>query len=297
VLRRRFALPIELQLGSVDEGRALLRALGLDATQTVATFSNRLNIFIALQMAASMYLGSMSSIGHRSAGELVGLVGIAACLVGMLVHALMLPLLTVGADGLMLSRLGRERFISYGDIDAAGYEERLWGFRCGVLLRLRSGEDVLVGMVERDRETGARIEERIREAIEVFIAREAACDTALLRRGTRPVSAWLGSLRAIGAGANADMRTAPLPCDQLLRIVEDPASPADVRAAAAVALGADADEHLRARLRSIAGAVAAPRLRVVIEAATGDDDAELEAALAQVEDEAMNQPPIVRVQA
>jgi hypothetical protein len=115
--------------------------------------------------------------------------------------------------------------------------------------------------------------------------------------GTRTVSEWVTSLRAIGAGANADTRTAPFPRERLLRIVEDPTSPADDRAAAAVAVGASLGAEDRLRLRSVADAVVAPRLRVAIEAAAGDDDAELETALAQVVEEMTKQRALAPTQA
>src|SRR5262249_249480 len=147
--------------------------------------------------------------------------------------------LTVGADGVMLSRWGRKRFIGYGDIDAVEVRKRTWRSWDGVMLTLRSGEEVQVRMDGHDDEAiGDTIKERIWEGLELFQEGRAAGSAALLRRGDRTVAAWVASLRAIGAGANADMRTAPLQSDTLFRIVEDAASPADERAAAAVAIGA-----------------------------------------------------------
>jgi hypothetical protein len=131
----------------------------------------------------------------------------------------------------------------------------------------------------------SQVENRLSEAIAAY--HESATDRggAALRRGTRTVRQWVAALRAIGSGANADMRTAPLPRERLLRIVEDPASPEEERAAAAVALATEQDDDGHARMRIVAMHVAAPRLRVAIEAAAKADDAELEAALAQVVDE------------
>ena len=131
----------------------------------------------------------------------------------------------------------------------------------------------------------AIIQERICEAMETFRSGGAAAAGALLRRGKRPVSEWIATLRAIGAGANADMRTAPLPRENLFRIVESPTSSAAERAAAAVAAGVEIDDDGRARLRRAAEAVAAPRLRIAIEAAAGTDDAALAEALSEVEHE------------
>ena len=286
VLRCRFAPRVELELGSADDGRALLRALGLDATQTVATFGDRLHVGLVLSACA------MALIYMVTAGLAANIV-VALGLFVVLAPLLTLARLTVGIDGVVRSRLGRKRFIGYGDIDTVRYEERWWGWRTGVLLTLRSGEMVRFPMAQLDKETGAIIEERIWEAMAVHAGGDGA-DAALLRKGTRTVGQWIASLRAIGAGANADLRTAPLPRERLLRIVEDPASPADDRAAAAVAVGASSNDDDRARLQSVADAVAAPRLRVAIEAAAGADDAELEAALAQVVEEMTKQRALAR---
>src|SRR5262249_28225525 len=151
-----------------------------------------------------------------------------------------------------------------------------WGRsrRIGIKLTLRSGEEVQIPVTTRswgDNEL-ALIEERIREAREAYRTGGAEADAALLKRGDREVSAWVSMLRTIGAGANADMRTAPVPRERLFRIVEDPASPAIDRAAAAVALGADLDEDGRRRLADAAHATAAPKLRVAIEKAADRSD-------------------------
>jgi hypothetical protein len=111
---------------------------------------------------------------------------------------------------------------------------------------------------------------------------------ALLGREGRGMSAWITNLRALGAGANADMRTAPIPRERLLRVVEDASLDPTSRAAAAVALGLDLDEEGRARLRAAAESTAAPKLRFAIEKVAsleGSEDAAIEAALAELEAE------------
>ncbi len=138
----------------------------------------------------------------------------------------------------------------------------------------------------KDDEQGSFIVERIREALEAHRRGGLAADSAVLRRGQRDVREWVSALRALGAGANADMRTAPLPPERLFRVVEDPAASSADRAAAAVALGSDLDDTGRARLRTAAAAVAGPRLRAALEtAAIQAEQAALEAALAEVEQE------------
>jgi hypothetical protein len=130
------------------------------------------------------------------------------------------------------------------------------------------------------------VEERLREARDAFRQGDRGDAAAPIRRGERGVGEWVASLRAIGTGANADMRTAPVPRENLFRIVEDPAAVATDRAAAAIALGAELDDESRARLRRTAESTAALRLRVAFERAAGDGEtAEIEAALAELDGE------------
>jgi len=225
-------------------------------------------------------------------GAGAGLVSIA-----MLVLAAVPTKLTVGADGLVLTWLGRRRFISYRDIDRVVIDEGGWvrSRRIGARVKLRSGEDLVLPSNQLSGEDTADLEARIREAIEAFGATESAADTALLQRGRRTLSEWIPALRAIGAGANADMRTALVTRERLLSIVRSPvARPAD-RAAAAVALGSGLDAVDRAALQGATEAIAAPRLRVVLEAVRGDaSDADLAVALAELEEaeaSGVNGPP------
>jgi hypothetical protein len=158
---------------------------------------------------------------------------------------------------------------------------------------LSSGEEVLVpighkvGHKVHDKRP-ALIEERLRAAMDGYREGGAAGDAAVLRQGGRSTSAWISALRAIGVGANADMRTAPLPRERLFRIVEDAsAAPADrAAAAAAVALGTELDDDERARLAHAAEVTAAPGLRVALAAAAGGAvQAEIEAALEEMASE------------
>ncbi len=77
------------------------------------------------------------------------------------------------------------------------------------------------------------------------------------------------SSRALGSGAHATHRVAPIAVDRLWRIVESPATQPTIRAAAAVALGLRLDPRDRDRLRAAASATTAPRLRAALEAAAG----------------------------
>lgn len=300
LVRRRWALPIEIQVESTAEARDVLRALGFDVSQSVATFRTASRAVAKQRYVAGVAAGFVATgavfgaVAARArvgpgTGALAGL-GLILAIISMMVVLLAPTKLSVGADGLVLRWLGTSRFIGLGEITQVTRYERGFGRsrQVGLTIVLRSGEEVIVPVGQASWETQevALIEERIREALEGFRSGGAAADAASLRRGGRAVSDWIAALRAIGSGANADMRTAPLPRERLFRIVESPTAGASERAAAAVALGGELDEEARQRLRIAAEAIAAPKLRIAVEAAAGGGEAaEIEAALAEVEEE------------
>lgn len=303
-LSRRWAAPIELQVGSTEEGRALLRVLGLDVSQTVATFrtmsralTKRRYIAAVLGSFFAVYGGFMVGLArsryHPTMAAVTGIAFLIA-LASMMLVLLMPTKLSVGADGIVLRWFFRDRFIGYGDIADTEQYDKGWGRsrQIGLTVTLRSGEKISIptGQAKWSNEDVAIIQERMREAMEAFRAGDAAADAALLRRGVRGVPEWVAALRAIGSGANADMRTAPLPRERLFRIVESPTAAVAERAAAAVALGGELDDEVRGRLRIAAEATASPKLRVVLEAAaSGAAEAEIEAALSEAAGEEAKQ--------
>jgi hypothetical protein len=299
LLRRPRRLPVELELPDVASARTLLRALGLDVSQRVASFR-------AMSRAVSKhrYVAAVVGVFFATYGMLVAAlaaskghpavvgaaaIGFLAGLVGLLVLLLAPTTVRVGADGLALRWLGRESFHGWGEVLRATVYDTGWGRsrQIGVRVDLASGEElrIPIGGVQWNEEDAAVLVERIAEAMEAYRSGDAAADAALLRRGDRPVGAWLRALRALGAGAHTDHRTAPVPRERLLRIAESPTAAASDRAAAAVALGAGLDDDARARLRRAAEASAAPKLRVAIEAAVDEArQAELEAAMAELDE-------------
>jgi hypothetical protein len=285
----RFRQRLHLEVGTVEEARSLLRALRLDASQTVVEFRTRsaLTSIIDVLFTAGVVVAWFAfTVG----GALFAV--ICATVPLFFVTRAVSTSLSVGADGIALPRLWRRRFLGYGAIvSVTRYQKkpRWWrGRRIGLTVTLRSGEEVLVPLEPDggDQDCSA-VEERIREAMTAFDERDSATDAALVRRGQRSFHDWVTALRALGAGANADLRTAPVPRDRLFRIVEDAGADPTDRVAAAVALGGDRDDESRARLRSAVDATVAPGLRVALEkAAGGESEAEIEAALAAVDGEA-----------
>jgi hypothetical protein len=293
VLRRGLGASIEIEVPSQNEARSLLRALGLDTSQTVAVFQARSRAYaerwypaVAVVLFGAAFLGA----GALRAGSLRFVIA-GAAVVALFVAFLWPTRVTVGADGVVLRWLGRDRFLGYGDVDhVARFDEGVGNGRSvGVRIVLRSGEIVRVplGSPTFSADDVVMLDERLCEAIAAFRAGDAAGDAALLARGERPVGEWVAALRALGAGSNADHRTAPVPRERLLRLVESPSATASERAAAAAALGGALDDDARERLRRAAEASAAPKLRVALEAAADEARAaELEAALGDIEEEA-----------
>jgi hypothetical protein len=294
ILRRRGLLPqIELTAADVTEARAVLRALGLDASQSVASFhvqSKALTepslvypIAIALGVVFALLRQGMGSAALQASALLAGLAG--AFLFLSRTHV------DVGADGVSVTWLGRSRFVGYDQIACVTSFERGSGRsqRNGIVLTLKDQGELRVGVAGGGITEGCNtllLEERIQQSLEAFRKGGAEADAALLRRGGRDIAAWIIALRSLGAGANADMRTAPMPRERLFRIVEDPSSAPPDRAAAAIALAPDLDDEGRARLRGAASATAGSRLRIAIEAAADaapEDD--VQAALEALEAE------------
>lgn len=294
--RRGLRHGVELRVRSVDEGRSLLRALGLDATQKTARFRlaspvvARQGLFAATLACTTIAVFAFA-VTFGPEGPASAFVAFSVPLLAALL-AVVPRVLDVGSDGLALSWLGRKRFLPLSRI--RGVHERVFGRApvfgkgdaryVGIQLVLDSGEtlDLPVGQKSWDAGRGAMVAERIREALASARGGGREVDAALLGRGSRDVKDWIAMLRSIGAGASS-FRTAALAPERLLRVVEDPTAEASVRAAAAVALGAAPDAESRSRLRLVAQSVAAPRVRVAIErAAEGAPEEELEAAMTEV---------------
>jgi hypothetical protein len=298
-IRRWGALPLQIRARDTDEGRAILRALGLDVTQRAMTFNLPSRAATDWKWYGPMVLAWVLLVatvimlppevgGHYMAMPLPALVLI------FVVFRLTRSKLTVGADGLWLSGLGQRRFFRYDDIAAFNTLEpnslwtRLWE---GFLLRLHSGEEVRIAVEGRNHKRRGHaerlhvIDERVRGAMDSHRRGERTAGAArLLDRGERDIGEWIRTLRAMGSGGAADHRTAAVEPEMLWSIVEDPRATPLTRVSAAVALGASIDDTGRKRLETLAKAVAAPKLRIALEAAASEDEAEMREALEAVEE-------------
>jgi hypothetical protein len=295
-LLRRLRPAIELWVRNEEHAVALMRALRVGPTQWAASYRLPYQGGWRGFPISVLTVGAMMWIATR-AGDASLLLGPVSFFLGIVMAAIPVgPLLMVGTDGISLASMGRTRFVPYGDIadvKAAMVSRsrrtviKWWRIR----IMLTTGEVVRffvrpgrVGVGDTYAQRGLdaqRIAESIWEARSAAIS-EADAPSALLRAsGTAP--ARIRALRALGRQREDDYRTAPVSTEQLWQTFENTAVDPEARAGAAIALRARLDEPCRQRLRVVAAATVAPKLRVAIESAAGDDDDALEEALTALE--------------
>jgi hypothetical protein len=272
VLRQGRRFPVEVVVEDAEEAAVLPSALRLDAPQSVGTY--RLNY--------GTYRSPWIAACHVSAFGLPVVIGL-SCLTqnAILVLAslwaiavtvwLVTPfvLVSVGADGIhLLSVLSRSRFIPFGAVTTAETRGR------NVTICLRDGgtETMYDPSNGRDRaDEGQLLVYRINEQLDRH-GRDGAEIRALLR-GARTTSDWIKEVSR-ASDEHASFRSPAVPADDLWRVLADPVAVATARAGAALALRDRLDDGGRARLRVIADACAAPKLRVALRLAASDAKAE-----------------------
>lgn len=297
------ALPVRIAVKDVEEGRALLHSLGLDASQSVGElragsqlleWSPRRQVLQAVPILAGIGMVG-ASIAAQSPWLRAGVGGLALLtilggLVSILAFGTSRTRVLVGADGVATRWLNQEAFHPFSEISAVRRYQREAGGRyiVGVELVRKDGSAIRIPCGQEGWTTvdPSEIEERIREAFEQHRGSAAGPSAlAMLGRGEQPIAGWIASLRALGAGANADMRTAPVDPVRLLRIAEDASAEPRQRAAAAIAavhgLGAEA----RARIRIASDTTVSPALRTTLSRIAQDesDDQAIADALAALE--------------
>jgi hypothetical protein len=285
---------IELRASGTDDARELLRVLGFDASQRTTTFALVSQLATqsrwALAAVVALFYVAFFALprAHIAPAGILAVVALSTLFIGASLATR--TKMTIGADGVYAAGIFRRRFVAYTNVAGVGtYRERPFGKALvGIALTMRDGSEqrFLVGRLDFAGDRATRIAERIREALDGARRAEPTAAMAMLQRGGRDVGDWLGALRAIGAGSNVDLRTAPVAPETLWRIVEDPRAPQPARASAAVALGPHLDDESRERLRVTAAATAAPKLRVALDAAVGGDDEAIADALDELEREA-----------
>lgn len=267
---------IDVLVENEGEGNALLRALALDPTHAVASFTARSGLID--NSAAQVVLFMLLMGGTRLIPRVHGAArwALVAATIFALVNALWPTKIRVGADGILVKTLRKKTFHAYADIESADASGN------GVVLVLRSGKRVSIATTPvRGNASTTRdaLLKRISDGLAAARGTNEDLGRLLAREG-RTAHDWLTSLRALGAGQASGYRVASVDAQKLWAVVEDASAKPEARASAAAALRV-ADEASTARLRAAAEATASPKLRVALEVATTNDDAALEQALAE----------------
>jgi hypothetical protein len=268
------------ELGSPEEADRVVTALGKDSRGAAVNVGGQ-----------AVALGGFSSIGVQAIRLVHSTLSGLLLAVGFMAVPILLWLATrtrwvVGSDGLLVKRgISRGRFIPYRNV--VGVEVR------GARLRVAVRDGKLAELVSVDDSADSRVPRVGVHALARRIAQ--ARDAARLRgqydlavslgRGERNTKAWMADLLSL-LRRPTGYRVATVSRDQLWGTLEDVAQPAEMRAAAAVALRPALADEERRRLRVAAEACASPRLRVAFEVAAGEDERSLEDAIEEIEKDA-----------
>jgi hypothetical protein len=283
-VERRWRVAMELLVADEAEAQRLLVALGHDVSRARASFSAWSPLFASsarfFLVPAAAVVGV--AIGLRNGGADVSPRSLVA-LVGTIVALFVVPSrVEVGADGVLLRWLGTARFVPAADIVGVEREVRGFGKNRHLLVRVtrRNGPslDIAVGGARWAEDDAAALAARVEEVVAAHRAGTVGA-AAALARGDLDAGSWLRALRAVGVGAGANFRRPEVDRDALWTVFESPASPAEARVAAAVALAARPSEETATRIRVAADALAEPALRQALGAAASGDDAAVEAAV------------------
>jgi hypothetical protein len=277
-VRGRFGRQIRIAVRDADQGRELLRALGIDASQVSAHYwamarplgEPRAFAQAGLLLALTVALGLLA--GPAAAPTFaVGLVALIVMFAGFIVPTRVV----VGGDGVLLRWLGTIRFVPWSrvtDIErfdggvmlALGREPGREGgrevWRQG-WLTLRMPEDHERYQPERD----AMVERMLAAHRAHGPAHEVPMARELGKAGARTRD-WVRSMRALLRSAPG-FRTAAIPVDRLWQVVEDPRADREARTGAAIALATHAQDDGRERIRIAAAGCAEPRLRIALRTA------------------------------
>jgi hypothetical protein len=283
---------VRLVVRDVDEGRALLQALALDASRVSAhywamarplgeprTFAHA-GLLLALTIAVGLVVGP--AVPPVFAVALVALI--------VLFAGIAVPTrVVVGGDGVLLRWLGTVRFVPWSSVTDVE------SFDGGVMLSLgpERGDDewLTLRMPEEHQRYHPERDAMVERMVAAFRAHTALARSEpvarLLGRAGGRTRDWVRAMRALVRPAHG-FRVTSVPADRLWRVVEDARADREARTGAAIALAPTLHEQDRARLRAVADGCAEPRLRIALATAAAEacapDDA-LAEALDAVESE------------
>jgi hypothetical protein len=298
MIRLRLKDPDETRrfvVATVAEGRGVLAHLGFDLAHgpvrfTVASPVLRYRVFgivgTAVMTALAIFFGFLFHLSFNMVViPLLSILGLFVAL-GSIQETV-----RIGLDGIGTEWLGRRRFVPISAVrevrsgvappkaTEAELAEQL-GTRFGVTIQVHAADDLEIEVA--DAEQAEVIAERVQEAMDGAKAAEHPIFPALLRPPGASATEWIQRLRAAGTGANVTLRVAPVDEAELWTVLDNPAARPEDRAAAAVALTIHGDEAKR-RVRVAAESVVEDSLRAALEAAAGEDEQALEAALSRVD--------------
>jgi len=263
-----------------DEAQALLDALGLGVSGAVYWFPARTSASRHLPVALGLTMAVLGVAAGMAVTLRSGTAAVAALLVGLpAVLAFLLVMsrrvhqpVRVGADGLLVGRGKRARFVPYDRVASVSVE------RPDIVLGLRGEPPLRLGLPDAraggPREQAAESREAIARRIEEARAASVRADVrpaveALVAPGARRPDEWVRAMRQLTT--SHEYRVPALDADALWRVAEDPACAAASRAGAALALAPSLDAEGRLRLRAAAAACAEPRLRVALDKLAEED--------------------------
>ncbi|MBX3192313.1 MAG: hypothetical protein KF819_35310 [Labilithrix sp.] len=287
-LHTRVGPRLRLEVEGQREARELLAALGLDRREGTSRFHLRWHPPVqgfAVVGAVVVGVFALMLVGLGPLWVIGGLV--AAGLMPLVDRVLFRVDLTVGIDGLEILRgSGARRFVPHARIVRVeeigapqgwpGAEIVSPGFRVvlddGAILAFDTRDERFrTGVWKTD-----PIFEGTRDAWTRARASSAQASAVTLLRGDRSTREWVLALREIGSrDAQIGYRVSAIDERTLFDVVTDAQASSELRVAAAVALGAQA-EHAP-KLRVMADDLAEPMVRrIAIRAATASSDADLE---------------------
>jgi hypothetical protein len=266
-IRVRGRADLELAVRNLEEARALLRALEIDAMRAPVrfwTFARPLgewHAWPALRWAVCVLAPCLllGLVAGRDAPFALALATVA--LVALFAGVVVPTRVTVGADGVLVRWLGTERFVAWSSV------VEIEPFDGGVLLALAGGRWLTLRTPpahERYHPEREAMTERMLVAWRSHGRSEADDALArLLRREGGRTREWVRSMRGLLRGENG-YRRAAMPPERLWRVLEDAGADSTVRLGAALALAPSLDDAGRDRLRAAAAACAQPRVRVAL---------------------------------
>ena len=268
---------LRLEVGTKEEARALLAAVGLDRRLGTSQFKvRRLREHAGLVVIGALFAAPIVFVVCL-VSPAAGIALVSAVWGWPIYDAVRSRLvLTIGADGFDIrSPVGAE-FLGHADVKSIARSPH------GFDLELRDGTARLVDTrTERMRSGELTVDAAYDAAARAWtawresVAGSASSAAALLARGSRTSQQWAAELRGLAtSGGASGYRVQALDEETLFSTLADAAAPRELRAAAAVVLGAN-EEHAP-RLRVVADDLADPVVRRI---ATSEGAEQLESDL------------------